>query len=194
MRACNKRQEGAFINLLIKVVEMVSYTSSLCFTDVKTSEVNGMEELTLEELIRYTVLIQQDSFLFYRRAARILEGSELKPFTDELADFKARQLKQLKELLSECMLNEEESDYMIDVETDLFDEILDNGEIPAQSTPRDVLFRSLNRENRIAKTYGMILNLPLSEEKAHEVFTLLLDDEIKHIDALRKRVESVRAR
>jgi rubrerythrin len=153
-----------------------------------------MEELTLEELIRYMVLIQQDSFLFYRKAARILEGSELKTLTEELADFKARQLKQLKELISECTLNQEESDYMIDVDTDLFDEILDNGDIPAQATPRDVLFRSLNRENRIARTYDMILNLPLSEKRAQEVFKLLLDDEIEHIDALRKRVENVRSR
>jgi rubrerythrin len=153
-----------------------------------------MEELTLEELIRYTVLVQQDSFLFYRKAARILEGSELKPLTDELADFKASQLKKLRELLSECMLNQEESDYMIDVDADLFDEILDNGDIPPQATPRDLLFLSLNRENRIAKTYDMILNLPLSEKRAREVFRLLLDDEIEHIDALRKRFENVRSR
>jgi rubrerythrin len=153
-----------------------------------------MEELTLEELLKYTVRIQQDSFLFYRKAARILEGSALKPLTDELADFKARQLKQLKELISECTLNQEESDYMIDVDTDLFDEILDNGEIPPQATPRDVLFLSLQRENRIARTYDMILNLPLLVKRAHQVFKLLLDDENEHINALRKRVENVRSR
>jgi rubrerythrin len=96
-----------------------------------------MEELTLEELIKYTVRIQQDSFLFYRKAVRILEGNEMKTVIDELADFKADQLKQLKDLLSEYMLASENIDYMVDVDTDLFDDILDNGDMPAQATPRE---------------------------------------------------------
>jgi rubrerythrin len=93
-----------------------------------------LEELTLEELIRYTVRIEQDSFLFYRRAARILEGNALRPFTDDLADFKVGQLKQLKGLLGEYLLDTEGSGDRMEVETNLFDEILENGDIPAGST------------------------------------------------------------
>ncbi len=155
---------------------------------------HNMEELTLEELIKYTVRIQQDSFLFYRKAARILEGNEMKPVIDGLADFKADQLKQLKDLLSEYTLASEDIDFMFDVDTDLFDDILDNGDIPAQATPRDVLVLSLKREDRTAKTYVMIMNLPLLEERAGQLYRLLLEDEKEKISALRERAEKAARR
>jgi len=155
---------------------------------------HNMEELTLEELIKYTVRIQQDSFLFYRKAARILEGNEMKPVIDGLADFKVNQLKQLKNLLSEYTLASENIDFMFDVDTDLFDDILDNGDIPAQATPRDVLVLSLKREDRTAKTYDMIMNLPLLEERAGQLYRLLLEDEKEKISALRERAEKAARR
>ena len=155
---------------------------------------HNMEELTLEELIKYTVRIQQDSFLFYRKAARILEGNEMKPVIDGLADFKVNHLKQLKDLLSEYTLASENIDFMFDVDTDLFDYILDNGDIPAQATPRDVLVLSLKREDRTAKTYDMIMNLPLLEERAGQLYRLLLEDEKEKISALRERAEKAARR
>jgi len=155
---------------------------------------HNMEELTLEELIKYTVRIQQDSFLFYRKAARILEGNEMKPVIDGLADFKVNHLKQLKDLLSEYTLASENIDFMFDVDTDLFDDILDNGDIPAQATPRDVLVLSLKREDRTAKTYDMIMNLPLLEERAGQLYRLLLEDEKEKISALRERAEKAARR
>ena len=152
-----------------------------------------MEELTLEELIKYTVRVQQDSFLFYRKAARILEGNVMKTVTDELADFKVDQLKRLKDLLSLYALASENRDYMVDVDTDLFDEILNNGDIPAQATPRDVLILSLAREDKTAMTYDMILSLPDLEERAGQVYGLLFADEMERIGTLRKRItETVR--
>jgi rubrerythrin len=156
-----------------------------------TCGVPSLEELTLEELIRYTVRIEQDSFLFYRRAARNLEGSELRPFADELADFKVSQLKQLKELLGEFILDTLGSGDMIDVDTTLFDEILKNGEIPAQATPRDVLLFSLRREDNTRRTFEMILSLPIIDERAQQLFSALRDDEERRIRVLKERIGRV---
>jgi rubrerythrin len=63
-----------------------------------------MEELTLEEIIKYSVRIQQDCFIFYRRIGKKLQGNELKNLTDDLADHSADRLSKLKNLLSECFL------------------------------------------------------------------------------------------
>jgi rubrerythrin len=147
-----------------------------------------LEELTLEELVRYTVRIEQDSFLFYRRAARNLEGSNLRLFADELADFKVSQLKQLKELLGEFILDTQGSGDMIDVDTTLFDEILKNGDVPAQATPRDVLLISLRREDNTRKTFEMILSLPFIDRHAARLFSALRDDEEGRIRALKERI------
>lgn len=150
-----------------------------------------MEELTLEELIRYTVRIEQDSFLFYRRAARILEGNALRPFTDDLADFKVGQLKQLKGLLGEYLLDTEGSGDRMEVETNLFDEILENGDIPAQATARDVLLLSLRREDNIRKTFELILSLPISDVQVQRLFRTLMQNEEAQIRALRDRIGGV---
>jgi len=172
---------------------MLFYTPVCC----KGRSIGGciyMEELTLEELIKYTVRIQQDSFLFYRKAARILEGNEMKPVTDELADFKVDQLKRLKDLLSQYTLVPENIDYMVDVNTDLFDDILNNGDIPAQATPRDVLILSLKREDKTAMTYDMILGLPDLEERMGQVYGILFKDEMEKIVTLQKRVAETEQR
>jgi hypothetical protein len=151
-----------------------------------------MEELTLEELIKYTIRIHQDSFLFYRKAARILQGNEIQTLLDELADFQVNQMQHLKNLLGEYALAPEDIDYMIEVDTNLFDTILESGDIPAQVTPRDVLMLALNRENMMADTYHMILDLPNLEEAAGKLYKLLLHTELEKIAALRTRVEAAR--
>jgi rubrerythrin len=133
-----------------------------------------MEELTIEEMIRYTVRIQQDSFLFYRKAARLLEGNELKALADALADDKVHHLRELKNLLNECIMNGDDLNEMVDVDTTMFDEILDKSTIPVQATPADVMCLSYVREKITKQAYEMILKLPMLHEKVARVFSTLI--------------------
>jgi len=148
-----------------------------------------MEELTIEEVIKYAVRVQQDSFLFYKRAAKRLEGNELKSLADELADHKVHHLRQLKKLLSECTIDNEDLNAMMDIDTTLFDEILESDEIPVQATPKYVLYLSLIREETTKKTYEMILNLPFLNEQMVKVFTMLSEMEKTHISDIQQRIE-----
>jgi hypothetical protein len=153
-----------------------------------------MEELTLEELIKYAIRIQQDSFLFYRRASKMLVGNRLESITADMADFKALQLKQLKELLSECTLGVDDCDVMVEIDTTLIDEILENGEIPAQATPRDVLLLSLSREDKTQKTYSIVLAIPALHRRVQETFTVLSGAEQERIGLIRTHIEKIRPR
>ncbi len=150
-----------------------------------------MEELTVEELVKYAVRVQQESFLFYRRAAKILEGNDVKTITDELADGKALQLKRLKEALIRYTLNVDNEDYMVDVDTTFFDAILENGDVPAQATPRDVLLLSFDRENKTVKAYEMILELPLVEKQILRVFNTLKKMEQEYMNHIQMKIESI---
>jgi rubrerythrin len=133
-----------------------------------------MEELTVEELIKYAVRVQQDSFIFYRKAGRKLEGNQLKRFTDLLADNTAERLAALKNLLSECFLEGEDlSDMQAVVDTSPFDDLLENGAIPFYATPVDLLRISYNREQSVKRTYDMILRLPLPSKRVSRVFNTL---------------------
>jgi hypothetical protein len=51
-----------------------------------------------------------------------------------------------------------------------------------------------NREDKIAKTYDMILNLPHLDERAGQMYRLLLEDEREKIGNLRNRVEKTARR
>lgn len=134
-----------------------------------------MEELTIEEMIRYAVRIQQESFLFYRKASRLLEGNELKKLADALADDKVHHLRELKNLLNECIANGDDLNDMVDVDTALFDEILEKGFIPVHATPADVMCLSYVREKITKETYDMILKLPMLHEKVVRVFSTLIE-------------------
>ena len=65
---------------------------------------------------------------------------------------------------------------------------LNNGDIPAQATPRDVLVISLNREDKTAMTYDMILKLPDLEERASSLYGTLFEDEMIKIGTLREKI------
>jgi len=140
-----------------------------------------MEELTIEEMIRYTVRIQQDSFLFYRKAAKLLEGNEFKTLADTLADNKAYHLRELKKLLNECIIQGDDLDEMVYVDTTVFDEILERGNIPVHATPIDVMCLSYVREKNTKKTYEMILQLPALHEKVARVFSMLMEMQDRHM-------------
>lgn len=132
-----------------------------------------MEELTVEELIKYAVRVQQDSFIFYRKAGKKLEGNQLKRFTDLLADNTAERLAALKNLLSECFLEGEDLSDMQAVDTSPFDDLLENGAIPFYATPVDLLRISYKREQSMKRTYDMILRLPLPGKRVSRVFNTL---------------------
>ncbi len=147
-----------------------------------------MEELTIEEVIRYTVRIQQDSFLFYKKAAKLLEGNELKSLADTLADDKANHLHELKNLLNEFIVQGEDLGETVDVDTTVFDEILEKGNIPVQATPVDVMCLSYVREKNLKKTYEMILQLPALHKRVARVFSTLMEVEDRRIRAISTKI------
>jgi hypothetical protein len=147
-----------------------------------------MEELTLEEIIKYSMRVHQDSFIFYRRASKRV-GNVLRPLTHALADDKAHQLKELKNLLSECIINEEDLSQTEDVETSSFDDILENGHVPIQATPRNVLCLILERENRLMSTYDLILGFRSINSRMYRVFEDLQSIACEKMPHIRKKLE-----
>lgn len=148
-----------------------------------------MEELTVEELIKYAVRVQQDSFIFYRKAGRKLEGNQLKRFTDLLADHTADRLAALKNLLSECFLEGEDLSAMeAVVDTTPFDDLLQNVAIPLYATPIDLLRISYEREQCMKRTYDMILQLPLPSKRVSRVFNNLRSTAENHLKDIQKQL------
>lgn len=152
-----------------------------------------MEELTVEEIIKYAVRAQQYSFIFYRRAGKKLQGNRLKRFTDNLADQSADRLNRLKALLSECFLEGEDLSTMQAVDTAPFDDILENGVIPIYATPIALLRLSYERELSMKRTCDMILELALPSKRVSTVFDSLRSSAEHHLEDIRNQLQESNA-
>lgn len=149
-----------------------------------------MEELTTEEIIKYIVRVQQDSFIFYRKAGKFLIGNQLKRLTDRLADNSADLLMRLKDLLSQCFIDGEDLSTMQDVDTAPFADVLENWQIPFHATPKDLLYLSLERENQLKRTYEVVCDLPLSNERVRGMFQDLKKNAESQVTSINKRLDS----
>ena len=118
-----------------------------------------MEELTVEEIIRYAIRVEQVSFAFYRMASEILRGNELQFFTDELADKEVEHIVLLKDLLKENSISSEDLIYLVSIDTSLFNRIIHNQNIPVQANPLNILYIALEREKDTLENYEMLLTL-----------------------------------
>jgi len=151
-----------------------------------------MEELTVEEIIKYVVRIEQESYQFYRKASKILEGNEIKLLTDELAELKVEHVNQLKGLLNEETITLEDLTYMLNIDTSLFDRIIQTHEIPAQATTLDILSIALEREKNTQKNYEMLLTITALNVKIIRTFSLLKGIEEKHVKKIAERIKKMR--
>jgi hypothetical protein len=77
------------------------------------------------------------------------------------------------------------------VDTTFFDAILENGYVPAQATPRDVLLLSFDREDKTVKAYEMILDLPLIEKQILRVFRTLKKMEQEYMGHIQTKIENI---
>lgn len=147
-----------------------------------------MEELTIEEIIRYAIRIEQASVLFYRKASKRLEGNALKSLTDELGDQEMEHLTELKKLLNNEILFSERADYTFNLDTTLIDRLIQANEIPAQATPANVLRIALSWEMNTERAYEKLLGLVDIGDLVMKVFRRFRDMEGMHIRSIKEKM------
>jgi rubrerythrin len=138
-----------------------------------------MEQLTVEEIIKYAIRVEQESFQFYRRASRILAGSELKGLVDELSEQEVCQISELKD---------EKRSRLLTVDTTLFDRIIATDDIPPRATPVDILQIALERETLSRKNYEMLQELAKITDDIRSSFRSLREMAERHVEMIRGRI------
>ena len=151
-----------------------------------------MEELTVEELIRYILMAEQESFQFYRKASKFLGGNELKLLIDELADQEREHIKGLKGLLNDETLPAEDLIPLVDIDTSIFDRIIQTLNIPVQATPLNIINLSLEREVNTLKGFKLLVNIPALNKKIKKAFSALIELEQVQLTRIEERIEKLR--
>jgi len=154
-----------------------------------------MEELTVEEIIRYAIRIEEESYLFYREVSKRLDKTNLKSLTDELCNHAVEHLCMLKRCINEEHLYVDENDLSatIDLDTSSFDMIIHISSIPAQATALDILNIAINRERGIEYTYDMIKKLSRVCNKIKKLFGALKESESSHVIEIKSSIASIRS-
>ena len=151
-----------------------------------------MEELTVEELIRYILMAEQESFQFYRKASKFLEGNELKLLIDELADQEREHIKGLKGLLNDETLPAEDLIPLVDIDTSIFDRIIQTLNIPVQVTPLDIINLALEREVNTLKSFKLLVTIPALNQKITQAFSELIELEQGQVQRIKERIGKFR--
>ncbi len=151
-----------------------------------------MEELTVEEIIRYILVVEQESFQFYQKASKFLEGNELKVIIDELEDQEREHIKRLKGLLNDETFPSEELIPLVDIDTSIFDEIIQTPHIPVQATPLDIINLSLEREVNTLESFKLLISIPSLNKKITQAFGALIELEQGHVKRIEERIKKLR--
>ncbi len=151
-----------------------------------------MEEITVEEIIKYAMRIERESYQFYRKASRFLEGNELAVLTDELAQQEVEHVYQLKGLLEDKSITEEDLNYLVDIDTSIFIQIIAIREIPAQATPFEILSIALEREKNTLKNYEMLLTITALNIEIIKTLNILKGMEEIHVKKITKRIKEMK--
>jgi len=152
-----------------------------------------MEELTVEEIIKYAMRIERESYGFYRRASKFLGGSELGSLTDDLAKEEVEHVNQLKSLLDEEIITAEDLNYTVDIDTSMFTQIISTQEIPPLATSSDILHIALGREKDTLSTYDMLLTLTAFNEDVIATLQTLKQMEEMHVKRISERIKKMKS-
>ena len=151
-----------------------------------------MEQLTVEEIIKYAIRVEQESYQFYRRASRMLAGSELKALVDEFSEHEVGHMIELKAYIKDDTEVNEKLSRLLTVDTALFDRIIASDDIHPKATPIDILQIALERESISRKNYEMLHGLAKIGDDIKSTFWSIMEKADTRMKMIQERVDRLK--
>jgi rubrerythrin len=151
-----------------------------------------MEQLTVEEVIKYAIRVAQESYQFYRRVSRMLAGSELKGLVDELSEHEVCHITALKGYIKDDTEVDEKLSRLLTLDTTLFDRIISFDDIPPKATPLDLLRLAIERETLSHKNYETLQEHGKITEDIRATFRSIMEREGAHVKMIQERIDRLK--
>jgi rubrerythrin len=151
-----------------------------------------MEQLTVEEVIKYAIRVAQESYQFYRRASRMLAGSELKGLVDELSEHEVCHISELKGYIKDDTEVDAKLSHLLTVDTTLFDRIISADDIPPKATPLDILRIAVERESMSRKNYEMLRGHAKITDDIRATFRSIMEREAEQVKMIQERIDRLK--
>jgi len=151
-----------------------------------------MKEYSVEEVIRFSQQIEEESYKFYKEANGRFNDEELKKLTDELALAEVDHLNRLRNLLDEAKLSESDLKQRIKLKDTGYDKIVQAEDIPNNASVKDILEIALGRETRTANTYKMLNTFTNLSDEIIDVFNYLTAQEEGHVKIIENKLKKLK--
>ena len=147
-----------------------------------------MKEFTVEEIIKFSQTIEEESYKFYNSAKEKFSDEDIKKLLEELAEAEIGHLNRLRALLKENKLSEADLKEKVQLDDTGYDSIVRTEVIPNNATSLDVLNVALKREEKTANTYKMLLNFSNLSDEILDVFEYLTAQEEGHAKIIENKI------
>ena len=151
-----------------------------------------MKEYSVEEVIKFSQQIEEESYKFYKEANGRFKDEELKKLTDELARAEIDHLNRLRHLLKESKLSDSELEQRIKLEDTGYDKIVHAETIPDSASVKDILEIALKRETSTANTYKMLNTFTNLSDQIIDVFNYLTAQEEGHVKIIENKLKNLK--
>jgi hypothetical protein len=81
---------------------------------------------------------------------------------------------------------------LVDIDTSIFDRIIQTLNIPVQATPLNIINLSLEREVNTLKGFKLLVNIPALNKKIKKAFSALIELEQVQLTRIEERIEKLR--
>ena len=148
-----------------------------------------MKEFSVEEIIKYSQKIEQESYSFYKEAETRVGDADVEELIRELQDAEVEHLNKLKGLLHEQTLSKEELDTKLNLEIDPQEMIVSLQPMPDNPTPVTVLQTALQREKNTEGLYRQLLAFTNLSEDITSLFQYLVNQEKGHVTIIKNKLK-----
>lgn len=150
-----------------------------------------MKSFSVEEIIKYSQKIEQESYAFYKEAEGKIENKEVKELTRELQEAEMKHLNKLKGLLQETKLSRKELDSKIELTEDPESMIVSLEKISPNAGPKDILETALQREKKTEGLYRQLHAFTDLSEDVVSTFDYLVKQEQGHVVTIENKLKSL---
>ncbi|MEA3392634.1 MAG: ferritin family protein [Candidatus Marinimicrobia bacterium] len=150
-----------------------------------------MKIFNVKEIIEYAIHIENESFVFYTNAAKLIEDTDIKALLVKLAGEEVDHQNRLRGLIDETKISPEFLLKEMEIDTTIMDRIVETSMIHGDASALDVLNVALEREKNTEQTYAMLMTLTQISEDVVEVFEDLRIQEQGHVNKIQARINRI---
>lgn len=144
----------------------------------------GSGEMKITEILEYSIKIEHESRLFYKKAAETITDESVRPLLQELEEEEIKHESRLADILDSVPEGNAAG-----FSRETMEGLIQNRIIAPDATAREILETALEREKHTRDFYGRVATLTNLTADVVDLFDMLFEQESGHVTRISKKIE-----